>query len=110
MRFATRVDACTTWPPCASSRTVSATVASTAAKVRWVVARISFDAEAARSPRATPSVARSRPSCTWVTTASTCPRVCRTMAAISRVLRAVRSASERISSATTPKARPCSPA
>ena len=71
IRLATRVEACTTCPPWASSRTVSATVASTAAKVRWVVARISLSAEAARSPRATPAVARSRPSCTWVTAAST---------------------------------------
>ncbi len=109
-RRATRRLASTTVEPWASSRFVSASVASTAVKVRWVMVRISFSASAARSPNSTPVPACSRPSFTSDTVVSTSRRTPPTMVAISRVERAVRSARPRISSATTPKGRPCSPA
>ncbi|SET98051.1 hypothetical protein SAMN05443572_104178 [Myxococcus fulvus] len=109
-RRATRRLASTTVAPWASSRCVSVTVASTALKVRCVIVRISTSASDARSPSATPAVACSRPSCTSVTAVITASRMPDTMAAISRVERVVRSARLRISLATTPKGRPCSPA
>ncbi len=108
--MATRRLAATTVVPCCSRRLVSSTVDSTAAKVRWVMLRISASAAAARSPSCTPTVVCWRPSRTRTTAVPTACRTPVTMVAISRVERAVRSASPRISLATTPKGRPCSPA